>query len=79
MKFVYILQDVATGEHLYTGVTEDVQARLAKHNAGDVSHTAKFRPWKLRTFVAFTDDALAVAFERYLKSGSGRAFARKRL
>ena len=56
-----------------------VPARLAKHNAGEVPHTSKFRPWRIKTYVAFTDAKQAIAFERYLKSGSGRAFAKKRL
>jgi hypothetical protein len=52
---------------------------LAKHNAGEVEHTAKYPPWRLKTYIAFSDEAQAFAFEKYLKSGSGRAFARKRL
>jgi putative endonuclease len=52
---------------------------LAKHNAGEVTHTSKYRPWKLRTYIAFSDEKRAFAFERYLKSASGRAFAKKRL
>jgi hypothetical protein len=52
---------------------------LIKHNAGEVPHTSKFRPWRVRTDVAFVDEKLAIAFEKYLKSGSGRAFAKKRL
>ena len=43
--YVYLLVDVATETHRYTGVTEDLHARLAKHNAGEVPHTAKFKPW----------------------------------
>jgi predicted GIY-YIG superfamily endonuclease len=78
MKFVYILESL-TGEHFYTGLTDDVDARLSKHNAGAVTHTAKYRPWKIKTYVAFTDEARAIAFEKYLKSGSGRAFAKTRL
>ncbi|MGE5158322.1 MAG: GIY-YIG nuclease family protein [Gemmatimonas sp.] len=78
MKYVYILESL-DGEHFYVGITDDVSARLLKHNAGEVPHTSKFRPWRLRTYVAFTDETLAFAFERYLKSGSGRAFAKKHL
>jgi predicted GIY-YIG superfamily endonuclease len=78
MKYVYILESL-DGEHIYAGITDDVSARLLKHNAGEVPHTSKFRPWRLRTYVAFTDETLAFAFERYLKSGSGRAFAKKHL
>ena len=78
MKYVYILQSEC-GAHFYTGVTGDIEARLNKHNNGDLPHTRKHRPWRLRTYVAFDDEARAFAFERYLKSGSGRAFASKRL
>lgn len=52
---------------------------MQKHNAGEVSHTSKYLPWILKTYVAFSDEAQAFAFEKYLKSPSGRAFAKKRL
>ncbi len=61
-----------------TGITGDIKDRLARHNAGDVVHTSKYRPWTLVTYVVFSDEAKAFAFEKYLKSGSGRAFAKKR-
>jgi putative endonuclease len=78
MKFVYILESL-DGEHVYAGVTDDVPARLTKPNAGEVPHTSKYRPWQLKTYIAFSDEKQAFAFEKYLKSGSGRAFAKKRL
>ena len=78
MKYVYILESLDS-EHFYAGITDDLRARLTKHNTGEVTHTSKYRPWKIRTYVAFNDEARAVAFEKYLKSGSGRAFAKKRL
>ena len=78
MKYVYILES-RDSEHFYIGLTDDLRARLARHNAGEVTHTAKYLPWRIKTYIAFSDEARAVAFERYLKSGSGRAFARKRL
>lgn len=78
MKYVYILQS-AFPDHYYTGITEDLKARLAKHNAREVPHTSKYAPWRLKTYVAFSDEAQAFAFEKYLKSPSGRAFAKKRL
>jgi putative endonuclease len=78
MKYVYILES-HDSEHFYVGTTDDVPARLAKHNAGEVPHTSKYRPWRLKTYVAFSDEKQAFAFEKYLKSGSGRAFAKKRL
>jgi putative endonuclease len=78
VKYVYILQSI-DAEHFYVGMTTDLRARLAKHNAGEVLHTSKFRPWRLNTYIGFSDETRAVEFERYLKSPSGRAFARKRL
>jgi putative endonuclease len=78
MKYVYILESL-DAEHFYVGLADDVAARLVKHNAGEVPHTSKYRPWRINTYIAFSDEKRAVAFERYLKSGSGRAFARKHL
>src|SRR5690348_3594891 len=78
MRFVYILESL-DGVHFYAGMTDDVPARLAKHNAGEVLHTSKFRPWRIKTYIAFADEKKAIAFEKYLKSGSGRAFVKKRL
>jgi len=52
---------------------------LTKHSAGDVAHTSKYRPWHIKTYVAFRDARQAFNFEQYLKSSSGRAFAKKRL
>ena len=56
-----------------------LEARLAKHNEGGSIHTAKYKPWNLVAYFAFEDAAKATSFERYLKSGSGRAFANKHL
>ncbi len=79
MKYVYILESLTETEHFYTGITDDLRARLSKHNSGAVAHTAKYRPWRVRTYIAFSDEDRALAFEKYLKSGSGRAFAKARL
>ena len=78
-SYVYILQCESDPKRFYTGITEDLKARLVKHNSGDVPHTAKFRPWRIKAAIAFTDENQARAFERYLKTASGRAFAKKRL
>jgi putative endonuclease len=78
MKYVYILESL-DAEHFYVGIADDVPTRLAKHNAGKVPHTSKYRPWRVATYIAFTDEKKAIAFEKYLKSGSGRAFAKKHL
>jgi putative endonuclease len=77
--YVYILQSKTNPESFYTGITDDLKDRLRRHNGGDVPHTAKFRPWRIKTAVAFTDRDQAAKFERDLKSASGRAFAKKRL
>ncbi|MCG3179679.1 MAG: hypothetical protein BIFFINMI_02020 [Phycisphaerae bacterium] len=75
--YVHMLPSLAEPERYYVGLTEDLQARLQRHNAGDVPHTSKFRPWRIETAVAFRSKTKAVAFERYLKTHSGRAFASK--
>jgi putative endonuclease len=79
MKYVYILESGVRGDHYYVGLTDDLRGRLDKHNSGEVPHTSKFKPWRLKTYIAFSDETQAVLFERYLKSGSGRAFAKRRL
>ena len=79
MKYVYILESIDFPKETYIGLTDDLRARLAAHNAGQSKHTTKFKPWRLVTYVGFSDEQKAVDFERYLKSSSGRAFAKKRL
>lgn len=79
MQYVYLLESVRPVGERYVGLTSDLKQRLAEHNAGKSSHTSKFTPWRLVTYIAFSDDRKAAAFERYLKSGSGHAFAKKRL
>ena len=75
--YVYILKSEVAPERHYIGMTSDLATRLAAHNSGKVSHTSKFKPWTIETAVAFHDQTKAAAFERYLKSGSGREFARR--
>jgi len=79
MKYVYILRSTAVPDRHYTGITDGLRARRAKHNAGDVTHTSKYAPWEIKTYLGFSNTAQACAFEKYLKSPSGRAFAKKRL
>lgn len=79
MHYVYLLRSVIIPSRIYVGKTEDVQRRLLEHNNGQSIHTNKSRPWKLMTCIGFDDAAKADAFERYLKSHSGRAFAKKHL
>ena len=75
--YVYILVSQNDEGRHYTRMTKDLKARLAKHNAGEVPYTAKYRPWIIETIVAFRSLEKAAAFEKYLKSHSGRAFASK--
>jgi len=79
MDFVYVYQlgSESHSDRHYTGRTTDLKTRLDSHNHGHVPHTRKFRPWRVEVAVAFRDKAKAVAFERYLKSSSGRAFAKR--
>lgn len=79
MIYVYLIQSVANPKERYTGLTSDLKARIAKHNEGGVRSTTKHKPWQLVTYLAFQTREQASAFETYLKSGSGRAFANKRL
>jgi predicted GIY-YIG superfamily endonuclease len=79
MFYTYILQS-AKNNSFYTGYTTlKPLARLEKHNNGEVIYTSKKKPWKLIWYCAFTDEKKAIAFEKYLKIGSGFAFARKHL
>jgi predicted GIY-YIG superfamily endonuclease len=77
--YVYLIESVATEGARYVGSTADLRSRLKQHNAGQSTHTAKFKPWRLVSYIAFSDRMKAETFERYLKSGSGHAFAAKRL
>jgi predicted GIY-YIG superfamily endonuclease len=78
MKYGYILRSIES-EHYYVGIPDDLHARLVTHNAGEVPHTSKYKPWQLKTYIAFSDEKQAFNFEKYLKSPSGRAFAKMRL
>ena len=75
--YVYILVSEYEPDCHYIGSTSDLNAPLAAHNAGKVSHTSKYKPWSVETAIAFHSKTKAIAFERYLKSGSGREFARR--
>ncbi|WP_247518751.1 GIY-YIG nuclease family protein [Bradyrhizobium sp. 190] len=79
MWYVYIIRSISFPDQEYIGATADLKRRLPEHNAGKSAHTAKFKPWELIWYCAFPDKYKALAFEKYLKSHSGRAFAKKRL
>ena len=75
--FVYVLRNTEQKPKFYIGLSSDVDARLSDHNMGRCSHTASRRPWQLHVILKFSDEERAIRFERYLKSGSGRAFAKR--
>ncbi len=79
MYYVYRLQSERFPDRRYVGVTSDLKQRIPDHNSGKSSHTSKYLPWRLVTYLAFSDKQKAETFERYLKSGSGHAFAKKHL
>lgn len=78
-RFVYVLKNQQSPPKYYTGVTSDVVKRLAIHNAGACIHTGKNGPWQIDVVIEFPDERRAVLLERYLKSGSGVAFAQRHL
>jgi putative endonuclease len=77
MYYVYLMQ--SSVGHRYVGFTEDLKKRLWDHNKGILPNTARYRPWHLKTYLAFSCKKQALGFEQYIKHGSGHAFARKRL
>ena len=78
-RFVYILVSERDPGRYYTGLTSNVPERLRAHNSGRCLHTVSGMPWAVSVVVEFSDEARAVKFERYLKSGSGCAFSRRHL
>jgi predicted GIY-YIG superfamily endonuclease len=77
MKYVYLLQSISHPNKRHVGITKDLNKRLKSHNSGESPHTSKYKPWKIVVEVYFEDDYKAEKFERYLKSGSGHAFAKR--
>jgi len=79
LHYVYLLESLAVAGKRYIGVTSDLKARLMEHNAGKSKFTAPFAPWRIESYIAFSHRRKAEDLEAYLKSGSGHAFAKKRL
>ena len=79
MYYVYLLESERDPTRRYVGLTANLRRRLTEHNSGKSAHTAKYLPWLISSYIAFSDQEKAEQFERYLKSGSGHAFAKKRL
>lgn len=78
MHYVYILQSKKDKTY-YIGTTDDLERRYKEHNSGGVKYTSGRRPYSLSFYCAFSNKEKAYKFERYLKSGSGNAFFKKRL
>lgn len=78
MFYVYLLRSIQFPDITYIGYSTDLQQRLNTHNSGGSIHTAKYKPWHLEMYLCFNNEPQAKAFEKYLKSQSGRAFSKKR-
>ena len=79
MNNVYVLISKKYPNRYYIGFTQDLERRIREHNNGDSLYTKRFMPWELQTYVVFKNKARAEEFEKYLKSGSGFAFLKRRL
>jgi predicted GIY-YIG superfamily endonuclease len=77
MRYVYLLQSIDDSTKRYIGLAYDVERRLDEHNSGKSIYTNKHKPWRLVACFGFEDEQKAFDFERYLKQGSGHAFANK--
>jgi putative endonuclease len=77
MHYVYLLESISSPGHFYVGYTTQLRERIRKHQADVSSYAGKYRPWKLKAYFAFETEEIARGFERYLKSGSGRAFSKR--
>ena len=76
-RFVYVLQSAGYPEKYCVGLTSNALQRLEVHNSGGSQHTRQYRPWRLVVSLEFATEVSAAAFEKYLKTGSGRAFAKR--
>lgn len=79
MYYVYLLRSLKNLSKTYIGYSTDLEQRVQAHNAGQSEYTYNDRPWKLISYVAFDSEEKARSFEKYIKVGSGNAFAKKRL
>ncbi len=75
--YVYILVSDADPDRYYIGTTENPETRIKYHNQGKVPHTSQYGPWRIKNVISFRSKEKALEFEQYLKSHSGRAFAKK--
>lgn len=78
MYYVYLIRSINDPSKTYIGSTINLKQRLETHNSGGSTYTQKDRPWHLVAYLAFDSEKKAVSFEKYIKVGSGHAFAKKR-
>ncbi len=78
MFYVYLIRSIKYPATTYVGYTTNIKQRLLNHNSGGSIYTKNDRPWELVICIAFKNMDCAKEFEKYLKSQSGRAFAKKR-
>ena len=76
-RFVYILKSITAPDEYYVGITANFYRRLRRHNDGLSAYTSRHRPWRPLVVIEFDAPEPAAKFERYLKTGSGREFARR--
>ena len=76
--YVYLIRSISHPQITYIGYTTNIKIRLTIHNSGGSVYTKVHKPWELVVCVAFKNMQSAKQFEQYLKSQSGRAFAKKR-
>ena len=79
MHIVYLLRSQKNPSRVYVGLCRNIKNRLAEHNAGECKSTKEHRPWGVDIAIYFREEGKAYAFERYLKTGSGRAFSKRHL
>ncbi|HBG27009.1 MAG: excinuclease ABC subunit C [Planctomycetes bacterium GWF2_41_51] len=76
MKYVYLLESLSNPKK-HVGITQNLNERLKTHNNGNSPFTNEYKPWKIIIAIRFENDKKAAAFEKYLKDGSGHAFAKR--
>lgn len=79
MYYVYLIRSITNPDQIYVGITSNLKKRLSNHNSGTTPHTERYKPWEVIVYIYFREKDKAIEFEKYLKSGSGRAFRDKRL
>ncbi|MBM3248304.1 MAG: GIY-YIG nuclease family protein [Candidatus Omnitrophica bacterium] len=79
MHIVYVIKSLKNSSKHYVGITQNLKKRIDGHNSSKTGYAAKYAPWQEETYITFRNRTLAQEFEKYLKSGSGHAFLKKRL